>query len=196
MIGRLKGLTGVALLLLCAGGAAAQDVSQIRLVLESVFALDHAACVQSLEARRLDFAKVRQVTSSGYQMLDHAFEGHNLACEAARIDLEIDRMQERLFRLKDELIRPQLGPNRPAQASNDLGSLHEEIADLTAHVIKLDGVTKDLRKAAEGMLDLAITDLDLLSKTGRDSLMLALDVQSQNDILCRMLGCPQAENTL
>lgn len=196
MIGRLKGLTGVALSLLCAFGAAAQDVSQIRLVLESVFALDHAACVQSLETRRLDFAKVRQVTNSGYQMLDHAFEGHNLACEAARLDLEIDRMQERLLRLKVELVRPQSGPNRPAQASPDLADLHEEIADLTAHVIKLDGVTKDLRKAAEGMLDLAMTDLDLLSKTGRDSLMLALDVQSQNDILCRMLGCPQAGSSL
>ena len=38
------------------------------------------------------------------------------------------------------------------------------------------------------MLQLALTDLDLLSKDSRDSLLLALDVQSQNDILIRLLG--------
>src|SRR5690606_4481849 len=74
----------VVLALLLGGTVAGQDISAIRSVLTGVFALDYAACMASLETRKADFTKIRQVTTSGYRMLDHAYEGHNLACQVTR----------------------------------------------------------------------------------------------------------------
>lgn len=195
-MGRLRRLVAAALLLTTAGAARAQDASEIRVVLNGVFELDHAACVESLETRKMEFAKLKQVTSSGFRMLDHAYEGHNFACEAARIGVEVARLEERRYRLAVELVRIESasGGAAPANRTERIGERHlliDEIKNIDAHAAKLAGIAEDLRKAAEGMLELALTDLDLLSRTDRDSLLLALDVQSQNDILCRMLGCSE-----
>jgi hypothetical protein len=194
---RLTGLAALAIWIVLAGSAAAQTVGGLRLALDTILGLDHAACIHSLNARQIEFTKVRRVTRSGYQMLDHAFEGHRLACEAAGLDLEIARLSAEQDRLREErefvesgmaLVRPGndlLVPMTPRQ-------IGLELKDLQETAFKLGGVAENLRKAAQGMLELAMTDLDRLDKPGRDGLLLALDVQSSNDILCRMLGCPPA----
>jgi hypothetical protein len=200
-VGRLKVLLAPALLLALASQAAtAQDGTDTRLVLNEVVGLDHASCIESLEARKVEFAKLKRVTSSGYRMLNHAYEGHNFACEAARIGLEVARLLERHHRLQVELVRIESTRGGAAPANNtdrdgERQLLIDEIKDIDAHVDKLTSVTEDLRKAAEGMLELAMADLDLLDRDDRNNLLLALDVQSQNDILCRMLGCSETKGS-
>jgi hypothetical protein len=197
-VGRLRLQLATLLLAMTALATPAQDTTNIRLVLDEVFELDHAACIESLEARQLEFAKLKRVTSSGYRMLDHAYEGHSFACEAARIGLEVTRLEDRQRRLQVELIRVESTPGGAAPSNNtdragERQLLIDEIKDIGTHVAKLTSVAEDLRKAAEGMLELAVVDLDLLDRDERDSLLLALDVQSQNDILCRMLGCSETK---
>lgn len=197
-MGRLRILLASLLLAASTPVAQAQDTTNIRLVLDQVFELDHAACLESLQARQLEFAKLKRVTSSGYRMLDHAYEGHSFACEAGRISLEVERLEERQHRLQVELIHVESTPGGAAPSNNtDRASerqlLIDEIKDIETHVAKLTSVAEDLRKAAEGMLELAVVDLDLLDRNDRTNLLLALDVQSQNDILCRMLGCNETK---
>ena len=182
----------VVLALLLGGTVAGQDISAIRSVLNGVFALDYAACMASLETRKADFTKIRQVTTSGYRMLDHAYEGHNLACQVTRILRETVSLQDRKQRLQRALAHldaiPAGGPAAAPDQQRSRQLLVDEIKTLEAHIFKLSGVTEGLRKAAEGMLELALNDLALLDKSNRDGLMLALDAQSQNDILIRLLG--------
>jgi hypothetical protein len=201
-LGRLKGLVGGLLFMVWVSGAAAQDMAAVRSALSGVFTLDHASCLDSLAAREADFAAISQRVSARYQTLNHAYEGHRLACEAARIMGEVSRLGGEGDRLGAEVARldqlwaeavaanPSI-EDYPGRNRSQL-AMQATMTDIAAEIAQLTAVATNLREAAEGMLALSLRDLDDLTDNQRRTLFLALDVQSQNDILCRMLGCPPA----
>jgi len=181
------------------GSSGAQDVDAVRAAMADIFTLDHAQCLASLAAQEADFAAISLRTGAGYETLNHGYEGHRLACEAARIDRELERLAAEQARLGAEIARLD-GLWASAVAANpaitdypgrNRSQLHmrKDIDRIAADMADLQSVSRKLREAAESMLALALRDLDDLTEDRLGILLLAMDVQARNDILCRMLGC-------
>ncbi len=198
----LRWISFAALLSAMAPVSAAQDMSRAAVLAEGVSAVaghSYAECNTALEKQKALYSTIRKNSLLTFPGFDLVAEGIRLQCETFRLKGEAERLlgeRQRLLSEADRLDRlwNDATHERPGAFKDYAGRDHSqkqlrkdaEIVKDTAQVLARASGT--LEAEAKRIILLASKNVDLLAEADAKKIQTALDAESQNDILSRLLG--------
>lgn len=199
-------VTAALLLLLQTGSIHAEDglpLAGARQQLETLAAGTQEACLDGLGKVRVVYKDVRTRSVPSFPGFDLVSEAIRLSCEALRLKNEAGRLELESVRLLSEASRLDKRWEDDSRAKPSLLNQYME-RDKSQKLMRQDAETARevsrtllrvsgmLHAEASRILGLAHDNARLLAAADVQRIKTALDAESQNDILSRLLGLPAA----
>ena len=205
----LRALTIVVISVLEASSVMAQEGASVigaKQQLEILSSGSHETCLDTLGKTRKMYEGVRAKSVQSFPGFDLVAEAIRLNCEALRLKDESGRLELESNRLQTEARK--LDQRWELETRSDPSRKNKYVErDRSQKIMRHDAVTamevtrtllrvsgRTFKAEAMRILELADTNARLLAAADAKKIRTALDAESQNDILSRLLGLPPAQD--
>lgn len=204
----LRALTIVMISVLEASSVMAQEGASVigaKQQLEILSSGSHETCLDTLGKTRKMYEGVRAKSVQSFPGFDLVAEAIRLNCEALRLKDESGRLELESKRLQTEARKLDLRWELETRSDPSRKNKYVE-RDRSQKIMRQDAVTAMevtrtllrvsgmLQAEALRILELADANARLLAAEDAKKVRTALDAESQNDILSRLLGLPPAQD--
>lgn len=172
--------------------------------LDGLSSSSHVGCLETLDKQKALYSDIRKKSVLTFPGFDLISEGIRLRCEAQRLKQEAARLEGERERLLGEAVRldrlwEEATHDRPGTFRDFAGRDHSQ-KQLRSDADTVDGTSRTLIRVS-GLLEsesqrillLASKTVDMLTEAEAKKIRTALDAESQNDILSRLLGTRPAK---